>query len=104
MIQHSFPTRRSSDQPLLDEVFSVTAGEEVGARLQANETCVATDQRIHRLVVSIPRPHDQLKIRELPLGPLGRIRSRGWSGGHVGWGRSDPDGRRASAEPVSLST
>ena len=58
------------DQPFLDEVFRVPAGEEVRARLEADEAGVAPDQDIERPAVAVPGPQHKLKVFELPLSLL----------------------------------
>jgi hypothetical protein len=60
-----------ADQPLLDEVLRVTAGEEVRARLQADEAVVAAHQGIERGGAAVPRLHHQLQILKLSLSLLG---------------------------------
>ena len=49
-----------ADQPLLQKVVVVAAGEEVRARLQAHEACVAADERVHRDSVAVPGLEDEL--------------------------------------------
>ena len=56
-----------ADQPFLDQVVGVAAGEEVRARLQPDEAGVAPDEVVHRAVVAVPRPDDELQILELTL-------------------------------------
>jgi hypothetical protein len=63
-----------ADQPFLNQVLWVAPREEVRARLQPDEAGVSADERVERALVAVPRPHDQLKIRELTLLSLGRVR------------------------------
>jgi hypothetical protein len=73
-----------ADQPLLDEVLTVPAGEEVRARLQPDEAGVAADELIHRRLVAVPRPDDELEILELAFRLLLSAGCWGWTGGcHV---------------------
>ena len=72
------------DQAFLDEVFPVAAGQEVRARLQPNEAGVPADEVVHRAVVAVPCPDDELQILELALRLLLLAGTRGWTGeGHM---------------------
>ena len=51
----------------------VAAGEEVRARLQADEAGVAPDQGVHRRAVAVARLDDELQILELALSLLRRM-------------------------------
>src|SRR5438876_1235624 len=50
------------DQPFLEEVLAVAAGEEIRARLHANEARVAADQRITCPLVAVASAEDELQI------------------------------------------
>src|SRR4249919_3032104 len=69
------------DQPFLDEILPVTAGEEVRARLQPDEPGVPPDEVIHRGGVPVARLDDELEILELTLRLLLSAGARGWTGG-----------------------
>ena len=60
-----------ADQALLDEVVRVAAGEEVRARLQADEAGVAAHQTVERLPVAVARLQHELQILKLSLSFLG---------------------------------
>src|SRR5262245_21601783 len=94
-----------ADQPFLDEVLAVTAGEEVRARFQPDEAGVAADELIHRAVVTVARLDDELKILELSLRLLLSAGDRGWTGGgHCRTGvRTFAAVRFASAKVAPLS-
>jgi hypothetical protein len=49
-----------ADQPLLDEVLGIAAGEKVGTRLEPDEACVAADQDVERRAVAVAGAHDEL--------------------------------------------
>src|SRR6185369_3989005 len=53
------------DKAFLDEVVGLAAGDEVRARLQADETGVAAQQRVHRNGVPIPGPEREPEILDL---------------------------------------
>ena len=59
-----------ADEPLLDQVLRVAAGEEVGARLQPDERGVAADQLVHRHRAAVARLQDELQILKLSLSLL----------------------------------
>jgi hypothetical protein len=63
-----------ANQSLLDQIFGIAAGEEVRARLQADEPRVAPDQCVERDLVAVSRTHDELEICELALLSLNRVR------------------------------
>jgi len=54
-----------ADQPLLDEIVGISAGEEVGGGLQAHEAVVAPDEPIVCVPVSLLRQGDQEDILNL---------------------------------------
>src|SRR5207237_3646926 len=60
-----------ADQPFLDQILGVATGEEVRARLQADEAGVAADQLVVGLVVAVPGAPDALEILAFPLEVLG---------------------------------
>jgi hypothetical protein len=72
-----------ADHPFLDEVVAVAAREEVGARLEANEPRVPAHQVVERLLASVSRLHDELKILELSLDLLGWLQCGGGPSGHA---------------------
>jgi hypothetical protein len=72
------------DQAFLDEILSVTAGEEVRARLQPDEAGVPPDEVIQRGAVAVARLDDELEILELTLRLLLSAGARGWTGGGHG--------------------
>jgi hypothetical protein len=47
------------DEPFLDEIVGVTAGDEVRARLQADEAGVAAEKRVHGGAVPVPGTEDE---------------------------------------------
>ena len=59
-----------SSAKLRNEVFGVPAGEEIRARLEADEAVVAPDQDVERPAVTVPGAQHELKVFELPLGFL----------------------------------
>ena len=59
-----------ADQPLLDQVVGLAAGDEVRARLQADEAGIAADERVERRLVVVAGAHDELEIFQLSLGAL----------------------------------
>src|SRR6266540_2160867 len=59
-----------ADQPFLDQVLRVAAGEEVRARLQPDEPRVAPDQLIERDLVAVSGLEDELQVLELSLSLL----------------------------------
>src|SRR6478672_8323412 len=63
-----------ADQALLDQILGVASGEEVRAGLQADESRVTADQPVQGGLVAVARPHHELKIRELALLSLNRVR------------------------------
>ena len=69
------------DQALLHEILAVAAGQEVRARLQPDEAGVAADEVIHRLLVAVASPDDELQILELTLRLLLSADFGGWTGG-----------------------
>ena len=88
-----------ADQPLLDEILAVAAGEEVRARLQPDEAGVAADEVIHRRVVAVARLDDELQILELALRLLLSAGCWGWTGGgHMPGGLR---GRLLQSDPVN---
>ena len=62
-----------ADQALLDQVLGVAAGEEVRARLQADEAGVAADQLRPSRAVAVAGLEDELEILKLSLSLLRRI-------------------------------
>src|SRR5438105_4359103 len=56
-----------ADQALLHEILAVAAGQEVRARLHANEARVPPDQRIARKLIAVARLEDKLQILKLSL-------------------------------------
>src|SRR5262245_8953639 len=62
-----------ADEPLLDEVLGVAAGEEVRARLQSDEARIAADESVERGPIAVPRLEHELQILKLSLSFLGRI-------------------------------
>ena len=71
-----------ADQPLLDQVLGVAAGEEVRARLEPDEPRVAAHERVECLAVAVPGPHDELQVRKLSLELLRRVKLLSRSSGH----------------------
>src|SRR5262245_16787873 len=76
-----------ADQPLLNEVLGIAAGEEIRARLQPDEARVAPHQNVEGVPVPVPRPENQLKVLELSLrflrggcGPYSHANSPGCQG------------------------
>ena len=51
-----------ADQALLDEVVRIAAGEEVGARLEADEAVVAADDGVHRALVTVAGSSDHCHL------------------------------------------
>jgi hypothetical protein len=51
-----------ADQPLLEEIVVVAAGEEVRARLEADEARVAANEPVHRDAVAVSGLDNELKI------------------------------------------
>ena len=64
-----------ADEALLDQVFRVTAGEEIRARLEANEGRVPAHQLVHRLGRAVAGFQDELQILKFALNLLRRLRS-----------------------------
>src|SRR4051812_3478245 len=58
-----------ADEPLLEKVVGVAAGEEVGARLQPDEAGVAAHERVQRQRVAVAGLDDELKVLELTRLP-----------------------------------
>ncbi len=75
-----------ADQPLLDEILGVAAGQEVRAGLEADEAGIAADQLVEGLAVAVSCLDDELQILELPLNPVGWAGDGGWTGGCHFWG------------------
>src|SRR3954468_15490717 len=71
-----------ADQPLLEQVVVVAAGEEVRARLEADEARVAAGERVHRDAVTVPGLDHELEIFELSLDFLRRAYRRCTSSSH----------------------
>jgi hypothetical protein len=63
-----------ADQPLLDQILGVASGEEVRTRLEADKSRVTADQPVEGGLVAVACPYDELKIRELALLSLNRVR------------------------------
>jgi hypothetical protein len=59
-----------ADQPLLDQVLRVAAGEEVRARLEPHEARIAADQLVEGRPVAVPCSDDELEILKLSLSLL----------------------------------
>src|SRR3954447_18375767 len=68
-----------ADQPLLEKVVVVAAGQEVRARLETHEARVAADERVDRDSVAVAGLDDELQILELSLDFLRRACCRGAS-------------------------
>jgi hypothetical protein len=51
-----------ADQALLQQIVGVAAGEEVRARLEADEAGVAANERVHGDAVAVPRLEHELQI------------------------------------------
>src|SRR5207245_11558134 len=84
-----------ADQAFLDQVVRLAAGEEVRARLQADEAVVAPEQGVHRAAVAVPRAQDELQILKLSLSLLGGLSCGCGPGGHpvvslVCWSSATP--------------
>ena len=71
-----------TDQPLLDQILCVAAGEEVRARLQPDKPGVAAHERVERLPVAVAGAHHQLQVRKLSLELLRRVECLSSSSGH----------------------
>ena len=54
-----------ADQPLLDQVFGVTARQEVGGCLQPHEAVVAPDETLVRIAITLLSKRDQETILNL---------------------------------------
>ncbi len=65
-----------ADEPLLDEIVAVAAGQEVRRRLQAHEAVVAPDETVVRGRIALLGKRDQVPIINLNL----RLRMRGKTG------------------------
>ena len=61
------------DQALLDQVVTVAADQEVGARLQPHERRVAPDQPVERGLIAVSGLEHELQILELSLSLLGTL-------------------------------
>src|SRR5262249_38992524 len=66
-----------TDEAFLQEIVVVAAGEEVRARLEADEPGVAAGQGIHRDLIPVFGFEDDVGSLLLSLSFLRRIRSRG---------------------------
>src|SRR5207253_2698762 len=59
-----------ADQPLLDQVLALTAGDEVRAGLHPHETGVPLDEFVAGAIVAVAHTHNELQILEFTLRPL----------------------------------
>src|SRR5207247_1303150 len=85
-----------ADQPLLDQVFGIPAGEEVGARLQPDESRIALDQLRQGGVVAVSSLEHELEILELSVGTLSCLDGRRASSRHVSTSRFRVAGKQVS--------
>jgi hypothetical protein len=70
------------DHPFLDEIVRIAAGEEVRARLEADEAVVAAHELVLRSLAAVPHLEHELEILELPLELLRALRCCGCPGSH----------------------
>ena len=71
-----------ADQPFLDQILGVTAGGSTSSPSVARSRCSGGSACPSPACRRSARADDELKVFELPLGPLGRGHSGGGSGGH----------------------
>ena len=87
-----------ADQPLLDQVVGLAAGDEVRARLQADEAGVAAEERVERGVVAVPGADDEADVVLLSLQSF-----CGTYGGLCAWHGLPPLGRREGMPRTSAT-